>query len=41
VKYAGQSEYRATTLRRRLTEKVGRAGRATDEFSIEARGKAR
>ena len=41
VKYAGQSEYRATTLRRRLTEKPGRVGRATDEFSLEARGKAR
>jgi hypothetical protein len=37
VKYGGQNGYRATTLRRRLSEKAPRAGRATDEFSVEAR----
>ena len=39
VKYAGQNGYRATTLRRRLAEKAPRAGRASDEFSLEAAGK--
>ena len=37
IKYAGQNEYRATTLKRRLTKKAPRRGQASGEFSVEAR----